>query len=142
MAGESPIRPRPPRTRPSSVTLATELETGSGERLRKARRPALVPWVASEAVPAKSEPATSTAGSISPSAASASRMPPAGRMRVWMASHIESNQGILSAKNSMTNIAAAMPMIQGLASAARWVLAAESSTHWNRTASPAMSVVR
>ena len=88
-------------TKTSSARLSAQLENGSGLVLATARVPALVKCVPAARVPPRSATRPSTVGLASPSAATAMRAPPTGRISVWTASQSESSQGILSATNSI-----------------------------------------
>ena len=91
---------RAPSTTASSPRLRAIFDRGSGDVFATRRVPAFVACAVREAPPARRAAMTRMAGWASPKARMASRRPPTGRMKVWMASFAESSHGILSAKNS------------------------------------------
>jgi hypothetical protein len=89
-------------TNASSPRLRSQFENGSGLVLARARVPALLKCDPAARVPPSSPTSASVVGLASPRVVTAMTTPPIGRMAVCTASHIESNQGILSATNSTT----------------------------------------
>src|SRR5689334_5661818 len=97
----------------SSDTLRTQLLNGSGETFAAARVDAFVTCVVIASVPPRSAAAAVDAAVGWPSVLTAIHAPPSGRTTVWIASHTESNHGILSATNSTRYIASARPITIG-----------------------------
>src|SRR4051812_4103676 len=97
----------------SSAVLRSQLLNGSGETFAAARVEAFVTCVVSARVPPRSAAAAVDAGVAWPTVLTAIHAPPSGRTTVWIASHTESNHGILSATNSTRYIASASPMTTG-----------------------------
>src|SRR5688572_19970611 len=89
----------------SSPNDAAQFENGSGDVLIAIRLPVLARWLPVASVPPRIAAASVHAAGASPNTLAASAAPAGMRTNVWTKSHIESIPGILSAKNSIANIA-------------------------------------
>ena len=126
----------------SSTAETAILLNGSGLVLTTARAPALPPCASKLAPPPSRKAITWVAGSDGSTTAKANSAPPTGRMNVWIVSQIESNQAILSAKNSSSAAVPAAPITHGLASTCSEAKCSGSGSILNFIARPVASTVR